>query len=104
MLFSSNIGQHKYIFGLVSVKPGGKVLIVDKELFSIYFLENIKRKKTDLISGFGNRTKRVGIKTHKISSYLTIYIIKKDIHICMLPIAGQTAGLNGLTFFVETHA
>ena len=34
---------------------------------------------------------------------LSIYIIKQDIHIYMLPIADQTAGPNGLKFFVDTH-
>ena len=39
-----------------------------------------------------------------VSAYLLqIYIIKQDIHIYMLPIAGQTAGPNGLNFFVDTH-
>ena len=34
-----------------------------------------------------------------------IYIIKQDIHvyIYMFPIAGQTAGANGLKFFVNTQ-
>ena len=32
-----------------------------------------------------------------------IYIIKQDIHLYMLPIAGQTAGPNGLNFCVDTH-
>ena len=32
-----------------------------------------------------------------------IYIIKQDIRIYMLSIAGQTAGPIGLTFFVDTH-
>ena len=32
-----------------------------------------------------------------------VYLIKQDIHIYMLSIAGQTAGLIGLKFFVETH-
>jgi len=31
-----------------------------------------------------------------------IYVVKQDI-IYMFPIAGQTAGANGLTFFVDTH-
>ena len=30
-------------------------------------------------------------------------IIKPDIHTYMLPIAGQTAGSNGLKFVVDTH-
>ena len=30
---------------------------------------------------------------------ILIYIIKQDIRIYMSPIVGQTAGLNGLTFF-----
>ena len=41
--------------------------------------------------------------TFKMSKYITI-IIKQDIHIYMLHIAGQTAGLNGLKFFVDTVA
>ena len=32
-----------------------------------------------------------------------IYIVKQDIRIYMLPIAGQTAGPIGLKFFVDTH-
>ena len=32
-----------------------------------------------------------------------IYIVKQDIRIYMLPIAGQTAGPIGLNFFVDTH-
>ena len=32
-----------------------------------------------------------------------IYIIKQDIIYILLPMAGQTAGLNGPTFFVDTH-
>ena len=38
---------------------------------------------------------------------MLIHIIKQDIrlyiYIYMLPIAGQTAGPNGLTFFEGTH-
>ena len=32
-----------------------------------------------------------------------IYTIKQDILIYMLPIAGQTAGPNGVNFCVDTH-
>ena len=32
-----------------------------------------------------------------------IYIVKQDIRIYMLPIAGQTAGPIGLKFFVDTQ-
>ena len=40
--------------------------------------------------------------------FIIIYIIKQDIphsylYIYMLPIAGQTAELIGLNFFVDTH-
>ena len=37
------------------------------------------------------------------SLLINIYIIKQDIHIYMLPIAGQTAEPNGLKIFVDTH-
>ena len=35
--------------------------------------------------------------------HLYIYIIKQDIHIYMLRIAGQTAGPIGLKFVVDIH-
>ena len=35
--------------------------------------------------------------------HLYIHIKKQDIRIYMLRIAGQTAGPNGLAFFVDTH-
>ena len=43
------------------------------------------------------------------TNVVNIYIIKQDIHInilpiaYILPIAGQTAGQNGLKLFVDTH-
>ena len=39
----------------------------------------------------------------RLNSDYTIYIIKQDIRIYMLFIAGQTAGPIGLKFFVDTH-
>ena len=43
----------------------------------------------------------------KDQQILDIYIIKQDIliyvYIYMLPIAGQTAGPNGLKLFADTH-
>ena len=38
-----------------------------------------------------------------IDIFIIIYIIKQDIRIYMLPIAGQTAEPNGLIFFVDTY-
>ena len=38
-----------------------------------------------------------------ILNFKKIYIINQVVHICMLPIAGQTAGPNGLNFFLDTH-
>ena len=38
-----------------------------------------------------------------IKKFSFIFFIKKDIHIYMLPIAGQTAEPNRLKFFVDTH-
>ena len=44
-----------------------------------------------------------GIAPDYILGRLFIYIIKQDSRIYLLPLAGQTAGPNGLNFFGDTH-